>query len=209
MDRTDFLIVGGGILFIAGLLGVLIHDDVEKFDFNLTVYKENMPLEVKVQGRTDNQFFHLHSYKRQVEEMVKTGITEFSCEEVINNPQKIVEKVKNRFNEAEATLDFLSIIVTPPTEFTEAGKSLKVANLILQKDSMISASAKHDAVGYTSEAERLEERRDKRFNAQEERKIKMREIESNERVKMRQAEAIENAADNLGMFSGDLAVEIH
>jgi len=41
--------------------------------------------------------------------------------------------------------------------------------------------------GYISEAERLEERRSK----------------------MRQAEAIENAADNLGMFSGDLTVEIH
>lgn len=63
--------------------------------------------------------------------------------------------------------------------------------------------------GYTSEAERLEERRDKRFNTQEERRIKMREIEANEKVKMRQAEAIENAADNLGMFSGDLTVEIH
>lgn len=37
----------------------------------------------------------------------------------------------------------------------------------------------------------------------------MREIEANEKVKMHQAEAIENAADNLGMFSRGLTVEIH
>lgn len=61
-----------------------------------------------------------------------------------------------------------------------------------------SASVKRDAVGYTPEAERLKERRDRRFNAREERRIKMREIESNEKVKIRQAEAIENAADNQG-----------
>ena len=73
---------------------------------------------------------------------------------------------------------------------------------------MISASAKKDAVGYIPEAERLEERRDRRFDAQEERKIKMREIESNERIKIHQTEALENAADNMVMF-GDLAVELH
>ncbi len=211
MDRIQYLnlMIVSCILFIAGIIIAILQLGPESIYFRLTVYKENMPLEVNVKGETDNQWFHFHSYKKQVEELVKTGIAELSCEEVINNPQKIAERVKSRFNEPKATLDFLSILVIPPTEFTEAGKSLKAAGLTLQKDSMISASAKHDAVGYTPEAERLEERRDKRLNAQEERRIKMRKIESNEKVKMRQAEAIENAADNLGMFSGGLTVEIH
>lgn len=67
--------------------------------------------------------------------------------------------------------------------------------------SMISVAVKRDAQGYTPEAERLEERRDARYN-------ELKRIESNERIKIRQAEAIENAADNMGFLSGDLSVSL-
>ncbi len=67
--------------------------------------------------------------------------------------------------------------------------------------SMISVAVKRDAQGYTPEAERLEERRDARYN-------ELKRIESNERIKIRQAEAIENAADNMGVLSGNLSVSL-
>ena len=203
----DVFVFLGLLVFFGGIDAYFEYHDGSFMD-NFTVYKENIPLQVEVKAETDNDAFHFHRYRHEIVGMVKKTMSEFSCEDVINNPQKIEEIVKSRFHEPKATLSFLTITVTPPAEFIDAGKALKTASLTVQKDSLISASAKKDAVGYTPEAERLEERRDRRFNAQEERKIKMREIESNEKIKMRQAEALENAADNMGMF-GDLAVELH
>lgn len=213
---TDFVFFGYLTVCIGFILYIFLyipystlHSDYEKIDLNLTIYKENIPLDLKVNAKTDNKCFNFHYYGNKIEELVKEVAVGGSCEELINNPQKLTNEVKKRFNEPDASLDFLSITVTPPAEFTEAEKNLRVAALTLQKDSMISTSSKHDAIGYTPEAERLEERRDARFNAQEDRRIKLREIESNEKIKLRQAEAIEKAADNMGLFSGDLAIKLH
>lgn len=192
----------GFLLVIASIAAIVIHKGQELCYSNFSVYKENIPLEVNVEAETNNQWFHFTRYRREIQELVKTAIGEFSCEEVINNPQKIAEKVKSRFNKPKATLDFLTISITPPRELIEASKDQKVRSITVQTDHLLSVSAKQDAVGYTPEAERLEERRDRRFNERE-------KLKSNERIKMRQAEAIENAADNMGIFSGDLSVEIH
>lgn len=175
----------------------------------VTIYRDNIPLALKIEGKTGNRLFDFENYGASVEGLVREVAEGFTCEEIINNPQKIASEVKKRFDKTNTSIETLAITVTPPAEFTEAGKNLKATALITKKDSLITASAKHDAIAYTPEAERLEERRDARLNTQEDRKIKLREIESNEKIKFRQAEAIEKAAGKMKRKSGNLTIELH
>ena len=134
--------------------------------------------------------------------MLKKLITELFLNDIINHPDKIAREVKRRYDASDgAKLESLYILADPPADFSAAAQKLKSLPMTLEADSIISEAAKRDAKGYTPEAERLEERRDARH-------IENKRIESNERIKIRQAKAIENAADNMGVLSGDLSVSL-
>ena len=193
----DPLICFLGLGFFITVMAYIFRWGVEQFNDRTVVYKDFVELTVNTKGRLDLNLFETESiYVTTLKALTQEVIDELPFDEVINNPSKITQEVRKRYEMTGEKLKSLYIMVTPP-----AGQRLKSMPMTIAVDSMISAAAKRDAQGYTPEAERLEERRDARYN-------ELKRIESNERIKIRQAEAIENAADNMGVLSGDLSVSL-
>lgn len=186
------------LCFIFIAVAYLVKLGLANIDVKTVVYKDFVELTVDTKGRLDlNLFENGASNVTNIKTLTQLVIGELPFEEVINNPGKITQEVKKRYEMTGKKINSLYIMVTPPKDFSFAGQRLKSIPVTLAVDSMISVAAKRDAQGYTPEAERLEERRDTRYN-------ELKRIES----KIRQAEAIENAADNMGFLSGDLSVSL-
>lgn len=188
--------------FFITVMAYIFRWGVEQFNDRTVVYKDFVELTIDTKGRLDLNLFETEStYVMTLKALTQEVIDELPFDEVINNTSKITQEVRKRYEMTGEKLKSLYIMVTPPKDFSFAGQRLKSMPMTIAVDSMISAAAKRDAQGYTPEAERLEERRDARYN-------ELKRIESNERIKIRQAEAIENAADNMGFLSGDLSVSL-
>ena len=175
--------------FFLTVMAYIFRWGVERVDDRTVVYKDFVELTIDTKGRLDLNLFETEStYVMTLKALTQEVIDELPFDEVINNPSKITQEVRKRYEMTGEKLKSLYIMVTPPKDFSFAGQRLKSMPMTIAVDSMISAAAKRDAQGYTPEAERLEERRDARYN-------ELKRIESNELIKIRQAEAIENAAD--------------
>ncbi len=201
-DFLDYLKMFVGGVITVGLIVLLIAgcDKSLKDGYYRTtiVYKDYIAFKVEAEVRFDYGLFESPAGEETLLLLIQEVITELSFDDIINHPDKIAREVKRRYDASDgAKLESFYIRVDPPLDFSAASQRLKSLPMTLEADSIISEAAKRDAKGYTPEAERLEERRDARQR-----------IESNERIKIRQAKAIENAADNMGVLSGDLSVSL-
>lgn len=201
-DFLDYLkMFVGGVIVVAliVLLPAIWFKSLKDDYFRKTiVYKDYVAFEVEAEGRFDYELFESSAGEETLLLLIQEVITELSVDDIINHPDKMAREVKRRYDASDwAKLESLYIRVDPPSDFSAAAQKLKSLPMTLEADSIISEATKRDAKGYTSEAERLEERR-----------IENKRIESNERIKIRQAKAIENAADNMGVLSGDLSVSL-
>lgn len=144
----------------------------------------------------------------EIEKLVKKATVKYGGE-IFLKEAEISEEVTKKFNASQKgdKVKVLSLMVSYSAE-PEIVKSLtqcavlkmeiEAEKLRLQRDSLISEFAKRDAKGYTSEAERLESRRDSRHDSRKSLDLQEKSIESNERVQKRKSEAVEKAADNIG-----------
>lgn len=123
---------------------------------------------------------------------------------------EIAQNVMKAFNEKHADnkralLFSLSITFKPSPEdlaiqqeLRSIEKTIKLEEARCKRDSLISVAAKRDAQNYTDVAERLEERRDARYNSKKSLELQEKDIQSNERVEKRKSEAVEKAAKGVG-----------
>lgn len=165
--------------------------------------KGGVCLTVDIKGSAKISFFNFINYKEDYAASVQTAINAHSFDVVLSNPAAITAYADSVFYQKTGIKTSALIEITLPEDVEKAMKVNKIAELEFQtlryqiaRDSLISIAAKNDAHGYTAEAERLEKRRDQRFNTAEERKIKKATLESNERIEIRKAKALEEAASN-------------
>lgn len=173
------------------------------------IIKDGVTLEVNIKGSADNSIFEWGDYKEHYVSSLKEAVKAYPFDAVLNDQAAITAYADSVFFKKTGVKASSSIELSLPEDVEKAMKAKKIAELEFQtlqyqlaKDSLISVAAKKDAQGYTAEAERLENRRDQRFNTAEERKIKRTALE----VETRKAEALEEAASNVGFLSGDLTI---
>lgn len=167
------------------------------------VIKDGVTLKVNIKGSADNSIFEWGDYKEHYVFSLKEAVKAYPFDAVLNDQAAITAYADSVFYKKTGAKASSSIEFSLPEDVEKAMKAKKIAELEFQtlryqiaKDSLISIAAKNDAHGYTAEAERLENRRDQRFNTAEERKLKKATLESNERIEIRKAKALEEAASN-------------
>ena len=167
------------------------------------VIKDGVTLKVNIKGSADNSIFEWGDYKEHYVFSLKEAVKAYPFDAVLNDQAAITAYADSVFYKKTGAKVSSSIEFSLPEDVEKALKNKKIAELELQavqyqiaKDSLISVAAKNDSHGYTAEAERLESRRDQRFNTTEERKLKKATLESNERIEIRKAKALEEAASN-------------
>ena len=173
------------------------------------VIKDGVTLKVNIKGSADNSIFEWGDYKEHYVFSLKEAVKAYPFDAVLNDQAAITAYADSVFYKKTGAKASSSIEFSLPEDVEKAMKAKKIAELEFQtlryqiaKDSLISVAAKNDAHGYTAEAERLENRRDQRFNTAEERKLKKTALE----VETRKAEALEEAASNVGFLSGNLTI---
>lgn len=171
-------------------------------DFSETSSVNYTTVEIKGSSKTDN-------YLQEVVTMVKIE-TARQGDNFLEKEGEIAQNVMKAFNEKhsdnkKAQLLSLAITFQPSPEdlaiaqeLRSIEKRIRLEEARLQRDKLISEAAKRDAEGYTSTAERLEDRRDNRRNSTKSLELQEKQIESNERIQKRKSEAVEKAADNVG-----------
>ncbi len=176
---------------------------VRRLEKQVHAVKGGVCLTVDIKGSAKSPFFYLINYKEDYAASVQTAINVHSFDVVLNNPAAITAYADSIFYQKTGIKTSALIEITLPEDVEKAMKANKIAELEFQtlryqiaRDSLISVAAKNDSHGYTAEAERLENRRDQRFNTAEERKLKKASLESNERIEIRKAKALEEAASN-------------
>lgn len=173
------------------------------------VIKDGVIFTVNIKGSVDNSMLEWADYKEHYATSLKEAVRVYPFDAVLNDQAAITAYADSVFYKKTGVKSSSSIEFSLPEDIEKALKNKKIAELEfhalqyqLAKDSLISVTAKNDAHGYTAEAERLEIRRDQRFNTAEERKLKKATLE----VETRKAEALEEAASNVGFLSGDLTI---
>ena len=173
------------------------------------VIKDGVIFTVNIKGSVDNTLFEWGDYKEPYVSSLKEAVKAYPFDAVLNDQAAITAYADSVFFKKTGVKASSSIELSLPEDVEKAMKANKIAELEFQtlryqiaRDSLISVAAKKDAQDYTAEAERLENRRDQRFNTAEERKLKRTALE----VETRKAEALEEAASNVGFLSGDLSV---
>lgn len=169
----------------------------------IKVIKDGITLKVNIKGSADNSIFEWGDYKEHYATSLKKAVRAYPFDVVLSDPAAITAYADSVFYKKTGAKASSSIEFSLPEDVEKAMKANKIAELEFQtlryqiaKDSLISVAAKNDSHGYTAEAERLESRRDQRFNTTEERKLKKATLESNERIEIRKAKALEEAASN-------------
>lgn len=155
---------------------------------------DNVQVEMNISGEIFSNKKADYFYN-EIVIMAKKQIREKGDSFSLNNMEEISESVKTTFNSQKSStrIKVLTIQISYPKDLQSLAVENAKQKLLIQRDSLISAAAKRDAEGYTPSSERLEERRDNR-------QLNIERMKSNGRIADRKAQALENAADNVGVF---------
>lgn len=215
--RTAFyvisIIIGVGTLF-AGSILTCHHFNMQSARGYFTFYADGVEIICSYQAEFSLPFTNFTDYKGEVESKIKNVAATMTLEEIVQDNGSIASNTKLKVNE-EIAVDDAKIValatemIIPDNIKTAMAQraivrlDIEAAKMELVRDSLMSVAAKRDAEGYTAEAERLESRREQRF---EKRTLEPQRIQSNERIEVRKAEAREKAASNVGFLSGSVVI---